>query len=758
MVLTSNNTDADCFMLRLKAMKEHNKNRSRRLHHIRNSVFFVLATCFFVAGTLTIWMSTLEIPDLSSFSQIKVVQSTKIYDRTGTVLLYDVHQDIKRTVVPIDKISTNIKNASVSIEDAQFYQHHGIRPTAIARAILANILIKLHLSNGYTQGGSTITQQVVKNSLLTQDRTFTRKIKEWVLALKLERILNKEEILSLYLNGSSYGGSIYGVEEASLNFFDKHASDVDLAEAAYIAALPQGPSYYSPYGNHKDQLELRKNLVLKQMHILGYITDNDYQSAMKEVVIFKPLQNSGITAPHFVLFIKDYLTTKYGEQAIEEQGFKVTTTLDAGLQVKAEEIVKKHALDNAAKFHATNASLVTIDPKTGQILTMVGSRNYFDKDIDGNVNVALAKRQPGSTFKPFVYATAFEKGYRPETTVFDVPTQFSTACAADNFSSIPPCYSPNDYDGRFRGPMTLRNALAQSINIPAVKVLYLAGIKDSLQTAKDMGITTLTDASRYGLTLVLGGGEVTLLDMTSAYGVFANEGVRNPYTGILKVENSVGQTIEEYKPQGISILDPDITRNISDILNDNTARTPIYGPSSSLYFSGHDVAVKTGTTNNYKDAWIVGYTPSLVVGAWVGNNDNTPMDKKVAGYIAGPLWHEFMALAISKYPNEAFTPPAAKDMDGTKPVLRGIWQGNDVTVIDRSTGDQATDTTLEQNKSDKIITNTHTILHWVDRSNPNGPVPTSKTDDPQYSAWEYGVQQWVANNGPAQGVTLVIPR
>jgi membrane peptidoglycan carboxypeptidase len=359
-----------------------------------------------------------------------------------------------------------------------------------------------------------------------------------------------------------------------------------------------------------------------------------------------------------------------------------------------------------------------------------------------------------------VYATAFEKGYRPDTVLFDVETEFSTNCSVD---SVPlfkgaTCYNPQDYDGRFRGPMSLRNALAQSINIPAVKTLYLAGIADSLQTAKDMGITTLTDPSRYGLTLVLGGGEVTLLDMTSAYGVFADEGVRNPPVGILKVEDGQGSIVEEYKSQGAQVIDSNVTRTISDILSDNVARTPIYGASSSLYFPGRDVAVKTGTTNDYKDAWIIGYTPSLVVGTWVGNNDNTPMDKKVAGYIAGPLWHQFMNQALVKYPNEVFTPPEVKDADQVRPILRGIWQGGDVQTIDKTTNLPADQNTQEANKADRVVSNTHSILYWVTRGDPNGPAPINKDDDPEFHLWEYGVQKWVTANSVPQGQSLVIPR
>ena len=388
----------------------------------------------------------------------------------------------------------------------------------------------------------------------------------------------------------------------------------------------------------------------------NFITKEEYVSAKKEVVKFKKREEKGIKAPHFVFWIQEYLENKYGIKVIEENGMKIITTLDYSLQEKAEEIVYKFAKENTEKFNAENASLVAVDPKTGGVLVMVGSRNYFDKEIDGNFNVALSHRQPGSAFKPFVYANVFNKGYTPETVVFDLQTEFSTECDLSGKQLYPEavCYMPINYDEKYRGPISLRNALAQSINIPAVKVLYLGGISDSIALARDMGIMSLENAVRYGLTLALGGGEVSLLEMTGAYSVFANDGVKNSINGILKIKDSKGNVLEENIPKPDVVLNKEVARDITSILSDESARAPAFGNHSYLYFSTNEVAVKTGTTNDYKDAWIIGYTPNISVGAWVGNNDNTPMEKKVAGFIVAPLWNAFMKEALQTRPNEAF--------------------------------------------------------------------------------------------------------
>ncbi len=700
---------------------------------IIDAIILIFVLGLVAAGVLFLWISTLDIPDLSSFEERRVLQSTKIYDRTGEILLYDLHQDVRRTIVPYEKISRHIKNATVAIEDDSFFEHSGVRPLSILRAAIAN-LQGGNLLGG--QGGSTITQQVIKNSILEREKKLSRKIKEVILALRLEQVLTKEEILSHYLNESPYGGTIYGVEEASLSFFGKSSSDVNLAEAAYLAALPQLPTYYSPYGNHVNELEKRKNLVLERMKIQGVITPEEYNTAVVEVVEFKPQSATGIRAPHFVFYIKEQLEGMYGDDSLAEKGLKVITTLDYELQDAAEKIVQEKALSNEKSFNAENGALVATDPKTGEILVLVGSRDYFDSEIDGNYNIALALRQPGSSFKPFVYATAFNKGYTPDTVVFDLQTQFSTTCTVDNFTSNDGCYSPNNYDGKFRGPVTLRNALAQSLNIPAVKTLYLAGVAPSIKTARDLGITTLTNPGQYGLTLVLGGGEVKLLEMVGAYGVFADEGIKSELHGILRVEDSSGNVIKEFKPEPKRVLDVEVSRNISDILSDNVARTPLYGANSLLYFPGRDVAAKTGTTNDKRDAWIIGYTPNLAVGAWAGNNDNSPMNE-LSGLIITPMWRAFMDVALLKYPKETFVKPIPTPSDA-KPVLRGVWF-DPVATIATSPGENVE---IPELNLTNTIESAHSILYYVDKNDPTGQYPSNPNTDGQFEYWEYAVTKW----------------
>lgn len=694
---------------------------------------------FIGAGALLIFISTLNIPDLSAFEQRRVLQSTKIYDRTGEIVLFDLNQDVRRTVIPYENISRHVKNAAVAIEDDTFFSHWGVRPLRILKAISDN-LASGDLLGG--QGGSTITQQVIKNALLERDKKITRKVKEWILAIRLEQILTKEEILWHYLNESPYGGTIYGIEEASRSFFGKSASDVTLAEAAYLAALPQRPTYFSPHGNNRDALEARKDQVLDRMLDLEFITKEEYDAAKAETVTFVSDPNTGIRAPHFVMYIREQLAERYGEEDLATRGLKVITTLDYELQMEAEKIVNEYALKNEGQFDASNASLVAIDPKTGDIITMVGSRDYFDEEIDGNFNIALANRQPGSAIKPFIYAKAFEKGYTPATTLFDVRTQFSTTCSADNFTSEGGCYSPNNYDNAFRGPVSMRNALAQSLNIPAVKTLYLAGMQDSIKLARDTGLSTLIDWRRYGLTLVLGGGEVTLLDMTGAYSVFANEGVKKPTRGILKIEDLTGEVLEEVpeeEPEGQRVMDRDAALWISDVLSDNVARTPLYGANSQLNFGDRDVAAKTGTTNDRRDAWIFGYTPNLVVGAWAGNNDNSSMNE-ISGLIISPLWRAYMDVAMAKLPEESFAEPTPIP-DDIKPVLRSNGYFVDSSSLVGG---------LQNNPDAAMLLaalyeNTHSILHYVNKDDPRGPYPTNPGNDSQYYLWEYGVTRWKNN-------------
>lgn len=713
---------------------------------------FGFAVGLFCVGGLVLWASTLNLPDFSVFNERTVAESTKIYDRNG-ILLYDVYKDVRRTVVPFDQISIHIKNATIATEDDTFYQHHGVRPVAFIRALIANFQ-----TGRFGQGGSTITQQVIKNALLTREKTISRKVKEWILAIKLERTLSKEEILGLYLNESPYGGTIYGVEETSLAFFGKPSKDVTLAEAAYLAALPQAPTYYSPFGKNKAALDARKDFVLKRMSDLRFINTEEYEQAKAEVVKFIPVEDRSIKAPHFVMYVKEELTKKYGEDALVSGGLRVTTTLDYSVQEEAQELVSTYMNENGERFNAGNGALVAVDPKTGQIVVMVGSRDYFDQEHEGNFNIATAKRQPGSSFKPFVYAKAFEKGYTPETVVFDLPTQFNANCDAFGKPLTPnvpesACYMPENYDQTFRGPITLRNALAQSVNIPAIKTLYLVGIKPAIEFAQRVGITGLDDPNRYGLTLVLGGGEVSLLDLTSAYGVFANDGKRNPTTAILKVENREGEVLEEFTSEEESVLSENIARQISDVLSDDAARAPAFGVNSFLAVPGKSVAVKTGTTNDYRDVWIVGYTPSIAVGAWMGNNNNTPMQKRVAGFIVAPMWNAFMKLALEKKDNEPFIKPEPTPKD-LKPVLRGIWSGGQTFSIDTISQKLATPETPEEFREEKVIPDVHEILHWVDKNDPRGPAPLHPEEDSQYSLWEIPVALWAQNQPQNTSVTL----
>jgi len=724
------------------------KHKNKKL--FKNLAFFFAGGFLLIMSLVIIWVFSIKIPDFHSFETRKTINSTKIYDRTGQVLLYDINNDVKRTSISFEDMSVNIKNATVAIEDSNFYNEGGIRLTSIVRAAIADVF---HV--GKVQGGSTITQQLVKNTLLNSNKTIIRKVEEWILAVKIDRSMTKEKILEAYLNESPYGGNIYGVEEAAKMYFGEDAANLDLAQAAYLASLPQSPTTLSPYGKNKDKLDARKNLVLSRMLQLNFITKDQYNAAVNEVVTFLPQETGGIKAPHFVFFIKDYLEQKYGADKVEQGGLKVTTTLDYGLQQQAEQIVKDGALQNEKDYNATNAALVAIDPTTGQILTMVGSRDYFDKNIDGNFNVTTAGRQPGSSFKPFIYATAFDKGFTPDTVLFDLPTEFDTNCNAYGNAlsghNQKDCYMPSDFDNKYRGPMTLRNALAQSINIPAVKLFYLVGIQDAFNVAENMGISTLTDPSNYGLTLVIGGGEATLLDMTSAYGVFANNGTKNPTTGILEVQDQNGNVLEQFNPNPKNVLSKNTALTISDILSDNKARTPTFGANSVLNIP--NVAVKTGTTNNDKDAWTIGYTPSIAVGVWAGNNDNKPM-KSGGSAVAAPIWNKFITAAMQNLPAQKFEKPnLTYDPTIVKPVLRGFWQGNNNFFIDKISGKLATASTPPETREEKVVTDVHSILYWVDRSNITGPAPTNPSKDSQFSHWEIPVQNWWATHAGNYPIT-----
>ena len=674
---------------------------------------FIISLIFFLLYFIYLQRT---LPDPDSIATRKFGESTKIYDSTGETILYDIHGEEKRTIIPWDQIPSSVKDATLASEDSDFYNHSGIDFKGIARALLRNIR-----EVGISQGGSTITQQLVKKALLGDERTFGRKIKEIILTIEIERKFSKDELFWMYLNQIPYGSNAYGIEAASKTFFNKPAHNLTLAESVVLATLPKAPTYYSPYGNHVNELLGRKDNVLSRMLTLGSITEPEYEQAKNEKVVFSPGKEK-IAAPHFVIMVKDYLVSKYGEGTVESDGLKVITTLNTEFQSFAEEAVSKYSKINKEKYKASNAALVALSPKTGEVLALVGSSDYFDIENEGNFNVITAKRQPGSAFKPFAYAEVFKKGYSDASVVFDVKTEFNPNCPPDNSLEKDEfgldCYSPGNYDGRFRGIVTLRNSLAQSLNIPSVKTLYLAGVDDVISLAESMGITTLQDRSRFGLSLVLGGAEVKPIDLVSAYGVLANDGIRTPWVFIKRIESAKGEVLEEYQPEPKRVLDSATARLVTDILADNNARAPVFGYSNSLHIPGREVAAKTGTTQENRDAWVIGYTPSLAVGVWTGNNRNESMTREGAGISAsGPLWHEFMVNSISKLPIEGFYKPDPVFND--KMMLNGRY-------------DYQSDTGPEK----------HTILYYVDRQNPLGPFPSNPSSDPQFKNWEWAVRNY----------------
>jgi len=601
---------------------------------VAGAVGFVLVGALFLYYFITL-------PSLESLSSLRVAESTKILDRTGEVVLYDVHGEYRRTIVPLENIPLQVVHATIAAEDANFYHHFGIDAKGILRSMIENIR-----GRRITQGGSTITQQFIKNAFLSSERTYTRKIKEAILAIELEIKYSKDQIMELYLNQVPYGSNAYGTAAAAQVFFGKTATDLTLAESATLAALPQAPTYYSPYGSHPEDLMNRKDYVLFRMNELGYISDEEYETAKEEEVEFIS-GSSSILAPHFVFYVLEELEKTYGKGYLQSAGLEIKTTLDWDLQSKAQELTKEQATYNETVFGGENASVVVLDPKEGHILAMVGSRDYFEEEIDGNVNVAIRPRQPGSSFKPFVYAKAFEKGYSPDTIVFDAFTEFNPNCssAADEETDQYGlgCYHPQNYTETFSGPITLKEALAQSVNVPSVKTLYLAGMSDTLSLVQKMGIQTLKDPSLYGLSLVLGGGEVTLLEEAAAYGVFATSGVYVAPQAILSIKDSDGKTLFEYSPKPKSVLDKEITDQITAILSSNELRSPVFGLNSYLNTPNIYSAAKTGTTQNYRDAWTLGYTNDVVVGVWAGNNNGDYMVDGPGASVAAPLWRSVLS-------------------------------------------------------------------------------------------------------------------
>jgi len=574
--------------------------------------------------------------------------STKILDRDGGVL-YELYTDVNRMPVDIAKVPDYMKQATVAIEDKDFYKHEGFSIWGMIRGMSRIV------TRGRAAGGSTLTQQLVKNVLLTSERSLPRKFKELVLSLQIERKFSKDQILQMYLNEAPYGGTAVGIASAAERYFGKGTADLTLTEAAILAGMPQAPSRYSPYGSDSKAYVGRAEAVLRRMREDGYISREQEEASRGELPNVKFKEQTGdIKAPHFVFYVRDKLTELLGEEAAEQGGFTVTTTLDPELQETAQKAVKDE-VDKLKSAHVTNGAAIVINPQNGEILSMVGSKDYLQEDFDGKFNVVTALRQPGSAIKPVTYAAAFNKGYSPASMLLDVPTKFPGGEGNEP-------YEPKNYDGKFHGPVQLRFALGSSLNIPAVKLLSLVGLKDMLTLANEMGISTLeptpANIARFGLSVTLGGGEVRLIDLTTAYSAFANGGERVEPVSILKVERG-GKVIYEAKPiKRHRVLPEETAFLINHVLYDNNARLITFGPNSYLNMGSRAIAVKTGTTNSKRDNWTIGWSSRAIVGVWVGNNDNTPMTNVASGVTgASPIWRQIMLKAWDEFGGDDFVPP-----------------------------------------------------------------------------------------------------
>lgn len=698
----------------------------------------VLALGFACLSALAAWISR-DLPDPNSLSTRDVAQSTKIFDRSGKTLLYEIHGNEKRTLVSIRDIPDTAKWATVAIEDRKFYEHHGVYWRGLFRAGIMSIIKWQRL-----QGTSTLTQQLIKNAILTNERSVMRKFKEFILAVQMERIFTKDQILQLYFNEIPYGSTIYGIESAAQSYFGKPVKSLSLDEAALLAAIPQRPDFYSPYGtgrsgDNRDRLVVRQHYILDLMVEQGKITPTAAQEAKKTETLKKltPKKMGDIHAPHFVMYVKGLLEEKYGQRQVEQAGLRVITTLDATKQDIAEEEVRRGVERRGKTYGFTNAALISLDPKNGQVLAMVGSKDFFDIKNDGMVNVTLRPRQPGSSFKPIVYAVGFRQGYLPQTELWDVNTTFRADVGV---------YKPHNYDGKERGPVTIRRALQNSLNTPAVKMLYLVGVGRVLDFAEQLGYTTFGNRSRFALSLVLGGGEVKPIEHASAFAAFANDGSSMPTTSILRVEDSKGTILDEWRPsKGKRVMEPSVARTMNGVLSDVGSRTEIFGEQNSLGLPDRPVAAKTGTTNNFRDAWTAGYTPNLVTVVWVGNNDgNTNMKSGADGsVVAAPIWQAFMKRALRNVPKENFIAP--EPTFATKTAILG--QVTQQTIkVDKISGKRASEFTPPDLIEERSFFEAHSILHYINKNDPTGPAPENPANDPQYAYWENAVQDWVLRN------------
>lgn len=596
----------------------------------------------------------------------------KIMNRnnTGIVLLdrknspfFTFNNGKFRKEIPLPEIPLQTQQAAIAIEDKDFYSHSGFSPKSIFRAFIENLQ-----SKKLSYGASTITQQLVKNSLLNNKKSFLRKYQEIVLAQEINRRYPKPKVLEMYLNSVYFGEGAFGIEEAAKTYFDKNAKDLSLAESALLAGLLPAPSRLSPLSNDLQEAKKQQEKVLEKMLEQKYISSRQKAQAEKQGLVFNQSQdNISFKAPHFALMVKDQLIQKYGEESVARSGFKIKTTLDLDWQIFAEGVVKEQVAKLAVN-RVSNGAVVVMDPVNGEVRALMGSKDWSNTEF-GKVNVAISPRQPGSSFKPVVYTLAFEKKLiTPATILMDVPTKFANFDENTFYSNFPSrqaaqqalaqdpnaYYSPLDFDRRFRGPVTVRRALSNSLNIPSVAVIKKVGVPDVVDFAKNAGISTVTDPSNYGLSLVLGAAEVRLLELTNFYATLANLGMRNEPTLIAQITDKSGEVIYTYQPNPSRIVSPQSAFLTASILSDNKSRAEEFGNALTI---SHPAAVKTGTTENFKDAWTIGFTPHLVIGIWVGNNDGMEMDNIAGSLGAAPIWRILMEKFLAGTPVENFTPP-----------------------------------------------------------------------------------------------------
>jgi len=717
-----------------KKGKSGSKKGPRWKKALKITGYVFLGIAIFVAAVF-LWFAK-DLPSSEEILSGRLVdQATQIYDRTGEHLLYEIHGDENRILVEMSDLPEYIPQATIAIEDDAFYRHPGFDVAGITRAVFKNIT-----GQRYAQGGSTITQQLIKNTMLTPEKTITRKLKELVLSVELEMKLTKDEILGLYLNAIPYGSTAYGIEAASQTYFDKPARDLSLAEAAMLAGLPQAPTYYSPT-LQPDRAKGRQEVVLDRMVDEGYISTEEAELAKAEELNIV-VKRANIDAPHFVDYIRGVLVDKYGIKQVETGGLKVITTLDWGKQRIAEEVINANAERNL-NYGAHNEALVSVDSKSGQILAMVGSVDYFyegdDEKLDGQVNVITSLRSPGSSIKPLDYVTAFSRGYPPSTIVYDLMTSFGDDGSGKE-------YKPQNYTGGFNGPVSMRTALQQSLNIPAIKAYYLAGAENVSTMAAKLGYDNWVAGKEYGLATAIGGKEVVPLDHVGMFQTFANRGVRQEPTGILEVIAPGGEVLEKYEDKGERVLEENLADTMNNVLSDNNARS--WG-RRELVLADRPAAAKTGTSNKQladgsirpDNVWTCGYTPQIATAVWVGNNDGSVMSGSATGLTnASPIWQEYMNKVHAGLPVEDFVDP--KPIEASKAILLGKTAEEVEVEICNPSGLLANEYCPDSMREKKKFRDVHSILYYVDRENPNGPIPTNPQADPQFNSWEGAVRGW----------------